>query len=76
MCYTIGMEDRMLTPVEAAAITGLSRNRIYQAVADGELPRVPGVKPVLVRESDLQKWMAREKKNPGPPPGSKNKAKE
>ena len=53
------LEQGALSPGKAAAFSGLSRTRVYQAMADGSLRFFEkGSRGRLIAKSNLRDWMA------------------
>lgn len=51
------MNEEMLTVYEVAALLKLGRTKVYQLVADGELPAVRIGKALRISAEALQAWI-------------------
>ena len=54
---TIGLPRFSLTPDEAAATTGFSRTRIFQAIRAEELTARKGGKAIVIETDELLRWL-------------------
>jgi len=54
------MDKLLLRPVEAAEVIGISRTKIYELLARGELPSVRIGASVRVPVEALRAWIARQ----------------
>ena len=52
------MERMLLRPAEAAEAIGVSRSRMYELLASGELPSIRVGRTVRVPVAALQAWIA------------------
>ncbi len=52
------MERMLLRPAEAAEAIGVSRSRMYELLASGELPSIRVGRTVRVPVAALQTWIA------------------
>jgi len=52
------MERMLLRPAEAAEAIGVSRSRMYELLASGELPSIHVGRTVRVPVAALQAWIA------------------
>ena len=60
------MDHEMLRVDEVAALLKLGRTKVYQLVADGELPAVRIGKVLRISAEALQQWLSRQAvANPG-----------
>jgi putative molybdopterin biosynthesis protein len=51
------MEKLLFRPGEAAEVLGLSRTKVYDLIARGELPSVRVGHSIRVRAADLSSWL-------------------
>jgi excisionase family DNA binding protein len=61
------MERLLLRPVEAAEAIGISRSKIYELLASGELPSVRIGASVRVPVEALRAWIAEQLDDAGRP---------
>ncbi|MCP4610026.1 MAG: helix-turn-helix domain-containing protein [Planctomycetes bacterium] len=54
----------LLRPAECCEALGISRSRIYELIASGELPSVRIGRSVRVPVRALEKWVAEQSPNP------------
>lgn len=52
------MERLLVRPTEAAELLGVSRSKIYELLASGELPSVKIGKSIRVPVEELRQWVS------------------
>ena len=57
------MEKFLLKPTEAADMLGIGRTRIYEMLAEGELPSIRIGRSVRVPVAALNKWIEERQNN-------------
>jgi excisionase family DNA binding protein len=55
--------QRLIDPVQAAEFLGVSRSKIYEMIASGELPVVRSGRSTLLDKNDLEEWITAHKEH-------------
>lgn len=55
--------QRLVDPVQAAQYLGISRSKIYEMIASGELPVVRSGRSTLLDKDDLDNWIQAHKEH-------------
>ncbi len=55
--------QRLIDPVQAAEYLGVSRSKIYEMIASGELPVVRSGRSTLLDKDDLDGWIKTHKEH-------------
>jgi len=56
----MGLSKEVLCPADLVPLLGLSRSRVYQLIAQGELPAVRQGRAIRVPRAAWERWLARQ----------------